>query len=424
MAVGEISMKQLGKITKSSYVIPMVFLISIIINIFFISILPSRFKSIESSDYLGFYKPVALNLFNGHGLTDHRGYPAVRYPPGYPIILAGVFGLGAALHISERAITYIFTVSCMGLASVFIFLLARTFYKQELALIAALGFMTYPFSLWLTKQPNSEMPFLVTFYASLWFFFLSLTKDTWNGSFSFLSGIFLGISMLIRPIAVGLPFILALALWVFTFGKSKHHRFLLLMLLLFGVTVTVGPWEAWLYAHTGKFLLLSSGGVPAILDGLTFGIQTKGYRQGMQMPGDVKALMYHFQGLREQLDSVGSIFQAGLEQLKERPTTVLKFGIIKAIRSWFGTNSQRFEIAIMFIQLGYLVLFLWATIVSYYQRSTLKWMIIIIWIILVYFWMMTMIVLPILRYMVPAIGLLFLVIPALFEKKLASARLT
>ena len=96
----------------------------------------------------------------------------------------------------------------MGLASVFIFLLARIFYEPELALIVALAFMTYPLSLYLIKQPNVELPFLVTLYVSLWFFFLVMTKDTWNGSLSFLSGIFLGISMLIRPIAVGLPFIL------------------------------------------------------------------------------------------------------------------------------------------------------------------------------------------------------------------------
>ena len=281
-----ISMEEFKKINKSYFMISMVFFTSIFITIFFLSILPSSFKSIESNDYLLFYKPVALNLLNGHGLTDYKGAIALRYPPGYPIILAGVFSIGTVLHISESTMIYIFMISCMGFASLFIFLMAKLFWKPKYALIATSAFMTYPFALWLTKQPNVEMPFIVTFYASLWFFFLSF-KDTWNGSFSFLSGIFLGISMLIRPIAVGMPFILALSLLVFPYDKSMYQRFSFLTLLLFGVILIVGTWEAWVYANTGKFLLLSSGGVPSIKDGLTFGIQTKGYRHEIQIPDDV-----------------------------------------------------------------------------------------------------------------------------------------
>jgi hypothetical protein len=44
----------------------------------------------------------------------------------------------------------------------------------------------------------------------------------------------------------------------------------------------------------GKILLLSSGGVPSIKDGLTFGVADKGFRQGIWVSEDIQALMLRF----------------------------------------------------------------------------------------------------------------------------------
>jgi hypothetical protein len=67
--------------------------------------------------------------------------------------------------------------------------------------------MSYPFLLWLTIQPYSEIPFLVVFYASVCLLWLALLRRTRRWLVYFLLGCLLGIAMLIRPIALLLGFV-------------------------------------------------------------------------------------------------------------------------------------------------------------------------------------------------------------------------
>jgi hypothetical protein len=80
------------KLTQPFWPVVLVFLASILSTFCFWAILPPQLGINENSDYTSFYEPVARNILAGHGLVTSHGIPAVRYPPGYPILLAGIFG--------------------------------------------------------------------------------------------------------------------------------------------------------------------------------------------------------------------------------------------------------------------------------------------------------------------------------------------
>ena len=162
-----------------------------------------------------------------------------------------------------------------------------------------------------------------------------------------------------------------------------------------------------------RLIPLSTGGVPSIRDGLAFGVSSKGYREGVTIPEDVREVMAAVQQRDGELNSVGDIAGLLREQFRERPAAVLKLFAVKAARSWYGTDSQRFELPILLLQLGYLGAAAGGTIVAVRGGGGGGMFAVLVWLLVLYFWGMTLLVLPLVRYMLPAMVLLFVVLPAL-----------
>jgi hypothetical protein len=193
---------------------------------------------------------------------------------------------------------------------------------------------------------------------------------------------------------------------------SWPRRLQLAALLVAAAACTVLPWEWWVYARTGRVIALSDGGAPSIRDGLTFGLSHKSYRSGVLVPAGVRGVMQSFLDRYDALDSAGAIRQAVAEQLRQRPAATLGLFAIKAARSWYATDSNANELALAATQGLYLAAVGWATWRAWRRRGRERMVAIGLWILAVYFWGMTTLVLSIVRYMVPAMGLLFVVLPA------------
>src|SRR5262245_26131033 len=54
-------------------------------------------------DYLSYYSPLAHGLMEGKGYRYASGEPCLAYPPGYSLILAGLFYLADATGVAELA---------------------------------------------------------------------------------------------------------------------------------------------------------------------------------------------------------------------------------------------------------------------------------------------------------------------------------
>ena len=409
---------QAAHLIQFSWSFGVVFISSTLVTLLFWIVLPTTFQN-TNSDYIFLYEPVARNILEGRGFMRLDGEPVIACPPGYPLVLAGLFGFSHVLGLPEEAVHAAFNLLSMSLTSAFVFMLARSIWGPFPALISSLMWMTYPFALWLTKLPSSEIPFMVVFYGGFCLFWYVQLRKSHAWPLYFSSGMLMGLAMLIRPIAIGVGFVMGLILWVVRRDTKVSLRLFLSMTILLGNLVTILPWELWAYFTTGKVVALSTNGIGTISNGLTFAIplDAKSYREGVKVPQDIEILMRDLHARDNEMQSLGGVVTVVKEALQSRPLTVMKLIALKVGRSWYGTDSNRLEALILLIQIPYLALIMWSSMVAWKQGGRAKQLSIGIGLMVLYFWGMTTISISTLRYMTPVIGLLFIFVSACFGKR-------
>ena len=348
----------------------------------------------------------------------NNGTPALHYPPGYSLIIAGIFKLSDYFGVDYKTLMYVFNVLVSSLVAVIIYFLAAEIWGPSPAIIVSLIWITYPFNLWFNGLSSTEIPFTAFFLGSMSIIISACLRDTLSGPVCFLAGILMGVAMLIRPIAIGMSLIIGVIIWLFARNKKLCAKLFLIIMVLAGNLLTIAPWEGWMYHRTGKIIPLCVSGVNAIRDGLTFAVKMKGYRQGVWVPADVRTLQEDINRQYNTLKTVGDVGSILAEKLQTQPAAVVKLFFIKLSRSWYGTDSQKFEKLILLIQSLYLLLILWGTWMVLKMGETAKKLAMGIWLIVFYFWGMSIISLTLLRYMVPVMGLLFLLLPAIWKTRL------
>ncbi|MFS8087201.1 MAG: hypothetical protein ACMG6H_16325, partial [Acidobacteriota bacterium] len=283
------------------------------------------------------------------------------------------------------------------------------------AVISAVLWMTYPFALWLTKQPNSELPFMVVFYAGLLLFWFGVVRRINTWPLYSICGFLLGIAMLIRPFAIGLGLVMALVVWLVKCDVSKHSRLLMTMAILIGNTAAVLPWELWAYSQTGKVILLGTVGVGGMRDGLTFGADRKNYRKESNYSPDVTVVMSDFRANLMGTETLSGIATGVAKEARAHPVGITKLFLLKAARSWYGTDSLRNEGWIQLIQFFYLLALLWSIRNVWRLDGMRRWFALSVLLLVLYFWVMSIVGTSLLRYTVPVAGLVFLLMAGTFS---------
>jgi hypothetical protein len=298
------------------------------------------------------------------------------------------------------------------LSSTLLFLLASQVFDLRLGFISALLWMTYPFNLWLTKQPNSEIPFMVLFFASVFLVWRCLTAATPRWGEVLMGGLLIGAAALIRPIAIGLFSIYAglLLLWP-AWGMQK--RLIGIGMLLAGFLLLTLPWEAKVYQDTQQVIPLSTGGAPSVWDGLTYAVDGD-YHPSGRIPANARGLMAALFDRSPEAARGGleRVIRISIQEAARNMAGAWELLGLKAVRSWYGTESGRLEFANGLIQCAYLIAIAWGGLNVWQSGGAQRRYLIFIALQAVYFWAMTVAVLSILRYMVPVMGLLITLIPA------------
>jgi 4-amino-4-deoxy-L-arabinose transferase-like glycosyltransferase len=381
------------------------FLASILIQSVFLSLLPNPQQRNQSSDYIRFYEPVAQNILSGKGIIGTGGNLATRYPPGYPIILSMVFGLADCTGTDRLGLIAIFNVLTTAISCFLVFLVGELIFSPRTGLISSLIWITYPFNLWLIKQPNSEVPFILLLYFGIWIFIFAIKKRYF--ALTFIAGVILALAALVRPASTLLGFLFALAL-LFYKEIPRMRRIFYAMLLLLGCLVTILPWEIHVLSSTGHLIPLSTGGPPSIRDGLTFAVKPGAGGDRAPVPRDVMALMERIAANKSNLNTTANIFDYLVQELTNKPAPILKLVALKLCRSWYGTDEMWYEKYILAIQVLYLIIGIIGIIFGIrICRDRLQYIIFLLAIVF-YFWGMTVLVLSILRYMIPAMGFIII----------------
>jgi 4-amino-4-deoxy-L-arabinose transferase-like glycosyltransferase len=388
----------------------LIFAAAVVFIALFQALVPDALR-LNSTDYSAYYEQVAKSLLEGHGFRLADGRFASANPPLYPLIAAGLLGL-ARQGIPEEFLFNIFNAACLAVSVAVIYHLARELWGERGGLLAAGLWLTYPFVLLLSTDRLTEPLFIALLYSGLALFWRSLRTQTLGG-FA-LAAALLGAAMLTRSIALG---ILPVCVLIVGIAQLPLHLKRSASVVLLGIGfLVVLPWTAAIYAQTGQLVLLGTNSVPSVRDGLTFAVG-KAYRQTFQLSSDVVAVMERFFERRYQMDSLGAILSAVREEFLRSPKAVIELLLLKAARSWYATDSGQQETLSLLIQLVYLSsigLSSWRAFkIAPQQRTYLLGT----WLIVAYFWLMTFLVLSILRYMTPIMGLLLTIVPSLISRR-------
>jgi 4-amino-4-deoxy-L-arabinose transferase-like glycosyltransferase len=373
-------------------------------------VLPAEFAANENVDYKWFYRPVAAAIVAGEGIRL-GGAPALRYPPGYPVLLSGIMRLAGLTGLSEELLLFLFTALCTAGSAMVLMTLSESIWGKRWGWISGVVWASYPFLLWSTKQPNSETPFVFLLFLSL----LATLKGIKNRQawLVFFGGVLVGFSMLIRPIGLGAGVLIA----ALVFGLVKQGlraRVLLAGCVLAGSFLAVAPWELWVLRQTGAVIPLSTGGPESMVDGLTFAVNPMNeYNEYFLVPRAVLPVMQAVQARRRELRTTQQVLSLVAQLAKEEPREMGFLLVTKAVRSWYATDSGRLEKLTLVIQVPYLLLSVLAVFLTWGAGVSHRKAGLAIGGFVLYSWGMTILVLSILRYTVPSMGLLFLLWPAI-----------
>jgi 4-amino-4-deoxy-L-arabinose transferase-like glycosyltransferase len=368
--------------------------------------LPGQWRENQNFDYTTYYEPVARRLLAGGGFREPSGAPAAHYPPGFSLLLAAVFGLAGWTGAGEDLVFKVFVLLC-DLASVaLVYLIAERAGGRKLGLAAGLLWATYPFFLWLSKQPNSETPFLVLLLLASYLFLRLATGDLRYVT-ALGAGVAAGMASLIRPSAVGYGALLAGLLLFLLKEVPVARRSALALVLAAGNLAAVAPWELWVYSADGEKIVLGRNVANSLKDGMTFAMTAKASGKPLPVGDDIRGLMQRAYADPSSTRSVPAVARFLAGEVKVRPLTVVRFLWLKARRAWFGTHGQWLETPIACIQIVYLsaacagLVFLWRS-----GEPARKRFAVLAIAASLYFWGLTVLVLPLLRYMIGAMALL------------------
>jgi 4-amino-4-deoxy-L-arabinose transferase-like glycosyltransferase len=379
----------------------------------FLAVLPAGSRANESADYADFYAPMARSLLAGDGFWNaDEGTVATRYPPGFPAVLAAAIGAGRLFGISEDLAVRLLCLLGFASTAVTLFRLGRIVFGGAAGLVAAAAFALYPPHLYLVKQPNSELVFMPLFLFGLELAWRS-RRDPHGWRLALAAGASFGLASLVRPIALALFVPLGVFLYFFAEERfSGWRRLLVAAALAAGQLVVMAPWAIFLHYELDRWIPLSTGGRLSMLDGLT--IAAKKNREGPPLPPAVVELMFEIDAARPELRSPGAIFAFLGEKAIREPGTVVQLLAIKAARSFYGTDSLNWEGPLLVLQVPLLLVMLITLVQAWRHPRREPWraFAVLTILVLLYFLAMTMMVLSILRYMVPALAAAFVVLAA------------
>jgi len=407
-----------------------VFACSVVLFTICLAVMPDSIREKPCSDCAGWYFPVAENLANGKGLViGNQSRPALDRPPGQVLFLSGLFRIVPAHLVSREVAVYAYNIFLLSISSVLLFSISCSVWGVRGGTVTVGLWVTSPFVLWFLNQPYSEVPFFVALYSGVWLA-LKARRTRHSIGWLILVGIALGVATLIRPIGFALLVPIAVFLWTSATRRARKIRAVEVFVVVLGYVTILAPWQIYLWDQTREFNFLSDGphGHRSVVEGFIFGVRSEEYKKEIALHPDVRVFMedmyeivylhdrdpelferYGPDGLYD-VRSIRSLVQIAGDRFAQDLSLAVRFIWLKVTRSWYGTDSHNHEGIAALLQGFYLIVCVLGSIGAWKQKKGQNLMV-LVWGVTVYFWMFAVVFTPLVRYMVPALGLLFLIAP-------------
>jgi len=371
-----------------------------------LTLLPASLAENESTDYSLFYEPVARSLLAGDGFERADGEPGVRYPPGFPVVLAVPLQVADTTGLDDDTALRLATAVTMGASAGVLFLLGRRLFGGAAALAGTVLWALYPLNLWVAKQPNSEVPFTLALLLALLAAVVATGDHRRRPAAFFGVGVLVAVTVLIRP--AGLALLPPLLWWTWRHRVDRRAALQATGAILAGLLALVLPWVVWASAASDQLVPLSTGGRDTVVDGLEVGIGQKGTEEGrtLAMPADLRSLLEDLsaQDGEGELPTTGSAAAAVTREVPERPVAVAELVLMKAARSWYGTESLRHERLVVLAQLPFVALMAWGAWRAGHRGGEVRRGAQLLLGLLGCSWLLTMAVISLVRYLTPSVG--------------------
>jgi len=115
----------------------------------------------------------------------------------------------------------------------------------------------------------------------------------------------------------------------------------------------------------------------------------------------------------QQVSTTSGLASILADHFLKAPIPFLKLIGIKLARVWYGSDANKYDKFSLEIQIPYMIIWVMSAVV-FIKKNFFKLFLLVLPLV-VYFWAMTIVGMPLLRYMVPVISLLFIFVPALFS---------
>ena len=385
-------------------------LIFSLIFLFFLKNIGPQEHGIPGTDYYNYYKPIAENILQGKGFVLHgKDISGIGFV--YPFFIAGVIFFSDASGISPLCLIVFFNVLLASFSSCFLFLFVKEIFNKRIALFSSFLWLTYPFNLWLLKNPNTEVPFIFFFFLSILFFVFSVKKK--KQRYFLLSGFFLAVSLATKLIVLFLPIVFVVFIILFLKSAEIKARILSVVFFFLGLLIVILPWFFYISPANNIFITLPGRTPNTIVSGITW-FSEKGEREILSE--DVKRFITKMRS--QDLNTFGKTAGFFAREAIQRPIPVMKIIWLKLSRSWYGTSSRwKEEPLILAIQLFYIISAIFGLRIVLKRKTEISFVIFILLIIL-YFWAMIFSVVSIMRYMIPVMGLVMIFSAAAIDKLL------
>lgn len=317
------------------------------------------------------YADLAINLAEGKGLhrvDEMLGEKWSLRPPLYPLVLAGLY-----ITFGKSSMPPILIQSIFGALTVlFTYLIGRHLFSEKVGIFASLLAALYPYNVFHDTSLQENAPFALLTAVTI--FFLLKSSKSISLSHSFLAGVFLSLTVIVKVTLLTLiPFAI---LWFIIVLKNNIAKMILVMLL--GFIVISSPWVIRNTIIHGKPLFVIHSGTTLWSGQNPYTLI--GYPQEHIDRMTAKAWAAISDKEKEKYKKLSEIErdnwfkQRALKFMKENPLIVLKGAFLKiyAVMGWNLSPNEGNWVKNLFYTITYMPILLLGFIGAFLSRDKYK----------------------------------------------------